>query len=107
MSDLYFNEENDYSEENTSENEDFRSAFLRPFLFKPEQEKACGNEGHDKETRYIDASVAYLLHTVLEQEIPIGANAHIAKSEAREIDCICGREVDAMFIASTKIPEHE
>ena len=37
MLNLYFNEENDYSEENTSENEDFRSAILQPFLFEPEQ----------------------------------------------------------------------
>ena len=37
MLNLYFNEENDYSEENTSENEDFRAAILQPFLFEPEQ----------------------------------------------------------------------
>ena len=30
MSDLYFNEESDYSEENTSDNEDFRSTILQP-----------------------------------------------------------------------------
>ena len=38
MSDLYFNEESDYSEENTSDNEDFRSTILH---FEPEQ-KECG-----------------------------------------------------------------
>ena len=37
MPDLYFNEENDYSEENTKENEDFRSTILQPFVFEPEQ----------------------------------------------------------------------
>ena len=29
MPDLYFNEESDYSEENTSDNEDFRSRILK------------------------------------------------------------------------------
>ena len=37
MPDLYFNEENDYSEENTKENEDFRSTILQSFVFEPEQ----------------------------------------------------------------------
>ena len=31
VSDLYFNEESDYSEENTSDNEDFHSTILHPF----------------------------------------------------------------------------
>ena len=29
------------------------------------------------------------------------------KNEAREIDCLCFREVDAILIASAKIPERE
>ena len=29
------------------------------------------------------------------------------KNETREIDCLCSKEVDAMLIASTKIPEYE
>ena len=41
MSDLYLNEESDYSEENTSDNEDFRSTILQPFQFEPEQKKTC------------------------------------------------------------------
>ena len=48
MSDLYFNEEMDYSEENTSDNEDFHSTILQPFQFEPEQKKMCGNENHEK-----------------------------------------------------------
>ena len=44
MSDLYFNEESDYSEEKTSENDDIRSTILQPFLFEPAQNKTCGNE---------------------------------------------------------------
>ena len=39
MLDLYFNEESDYSEENTSENENLRSTILQPFQFEPEQKK--------------------------------------------------------------------
>ena len=38
MSDLCFNEESD-SEENTSDNEDFRSTILQSFQFEPEQKK--------------------------------------------------------------------
>ena len=37
MSDLYFNEESDYSEENKKDNEDFRSTILQPFQFEPKQ----------------------------------------------------------------------
>ena len=50
MSDLCFNEASDYSEENTSDNEDFRSIILQPFQFESEQKKTCGNESHEKET---------------------------------------------------------
>ena len=48
MSDLYFNEESDYSEENKSDNEPFRSIIL--LSFQSEQKKACVNESHEKET---------------------------------------------------------
>ena len=40
----------------------------------------------------------------LEQEISISANG---KNGAREIDCLCCREVDAMLIALAKILERE
>ena len=66
MSDLYFNEENDLSEENASENEGFCSTILQPFLFEREQKKACGNERHDKEAQRIHASAADLLHIRIE-----------------------------------------
>ena len=39
MLDLYFNEQSDYSEENTSDNEDFQSTILQPFQDGPEQKK--------------------------------------------------------------------
>ena len=35
MSDLYFNEETDYSKENTSENEDINSAIPQLLQFEP------------------------------------------------------------------------
>ena len=105
VSDLYFNEENGYSEENTSGNEGFCSITLQPFLFDAEQKKECGNARHDKETQHIHASAANLLH------IRIGNldwyKCLHCKNEAREIDCLCCRKVDAMLISSVKIPERE
>ena len=50
MSHLYFNDESDYSEENTCDNEVFRSTILH----------------HRKKIKRIHASAAHLLHTVLE-----------------------------------------
>ena len=57
------------------------------------------------ETKYIHASAADLLHIRI-------ANLDWCKCvnckyEAREIDCLFCREVDAMLIASAKIPERE
>ena len=99
--DLYFNEESDYSVENTWDNEDFRSTILQPFQLEPEQKKACGNEGHEKETKHIHTSAVDLLH------IRIGnldwCKWGHCKNEGREIDNLYCREVDAMLIASTKI----
>ena len=113
-----------------------------------------------KETKPIRASTSNLLHTVLDQEISIGANARTStggalwkktffkisrnseetpvpektpvnfatfvrtpflqnnsgrlllkyehcKNEAREIDCLCCTEVDAILFASVIIPERE
>ena len=39
ISDLYFDEESDCSEENTSDNKDFRSTILQPLQFEPKHEK--------------------------------------------------------------------
>ena len=36
---IYFNEKSDFSEENTSDNENFHSTILHPFHFEPEQKK--------------------------------------------------------------------
>ena len=62
ISDLYFNEKSDYSEENTSDNEVFCSTILQPFQFEPEQKKVQYNESHEKETKHIRVSPADLLH---------------------------------------------
>ena len=92
MSDSYFNEENDYSEENASDNEDFRTTCLQPFQFEPEQEKS--NLNHEKETEHSHASAADL------SDIRIGNVSWCkyghCKKEAREIDFLCCREVDTL-----------
>ena len=63
------------------------------------------NESHEKKTKHIHASAADLLH------IRIGnldwCKCGHCKNEAREIDCLCCREVNAMLIASAKILERE
>ena len=56
MPDSYFNDESDYSQENASDSEDFRSTYLQQFQFKPEKEKS--NENHEKETKHSHASRA-------------------------------------------------
>ena len=94
MSDLYFNEESDYSQENTIGNEDFRSAVLQPFQFEPEQKKTCGNENHEKKTKHTHASSVDLLHNRI-GNLDWCKCGH-CKNEAREIDCLCYREVDAL-----------
>ena len=92
MSDSYFNKESNYSEENASDSEDFHSTYLQTFQFEPEKEKSNGN--HEKETKHSHASAADL------SNIRIGnvdwCKCRYCKKEAREIDCLCCREVDAI-----------
>ena len=63
------------------------------------------NESHEKKTKHIHASAADLLH------IRIGnldwCKCRHCKNEAREIDCLSCREVNAMLIASAIITECE
>ena len=63
------------------------------------------NESYEKETKHIHASATDLLH------IRIGNlgwyKCGHCKNEAREIDCLCRREADAILTTSTKIPECE
>ena len=79
-----FQWKSDYSEENTSDNEDFLSIILQPFQFEPEQKKTCSSESHEKETNHIHASAADLLH------IRVGnldsCKCRYCKIEARETD---------------------
>ena len=102
-----FNEGSDYSEENTSGNENFSSTFFQLFQFEIEQKKTCANESHEKETKHIYSSAADLLH------IRIGnlnwCKCGHCKYEARETDCLCCKEteVDAMLISSAKFPQRE
>ena len=50
ISDLYFNEERDYSEEETCGNKVFRSTILQQFQFKPEKVFTFGKESDENET---------------------------------------------------------
>ena len=78
-------EESDYPEENTCDNEVFRSTIL-----------------HHKKNKHIHASAADLLH----YSIRIGnldwCKFGHYKNEAGEIDFLCCRKVDTMLIASVK-----
>ena len=46
------------------------------------------------------------IYYILEKESQ-SVQMRSCKNEGREIDCLCCREVDAMLIASAKIPERE
>ena len=99
------NEESDYSVENTSDNEDFRSTIFQPFQFEHEQKTA--GESQEKEKKHIYASAANLLY-IRKGNLNCCMGGH-CKNEATEIDCLCCREieVDAMLIILTKIPQCE
>ena len=56
-----------------------RSTIFQPFQFEPEQKKTCGNESHERETKYIYTSAVNLY--ILEYEISIGVNVDIAKTK--------------------------
>ena len=105
MPDLYFNKESGYSEENTSDGEEFRPTILQSFQFEPEQKKTCANESHEKRTKRIYASAFDLLHIRI-----VNLNwckCRHCKNEAGGIDCLCCREVDAIHFISAKISEHK
>ena len=65
----------------------------------------CGNESHQNETKHSHTSAADLLHIRIEN-LDWCKCGH-CKNEARDIDCLCCREMDAMLIVSAKIPECE
>ena len=95
MSDSYFNDESNCSEENASDSEDFRSTYLQPFQFEPEKEKSNGS--HEKEAKH---SHAFRASAADLSDIRIGnvdwCKCGYCKKEVREIDCLCCREVDAI-----------
>ena len=99
-SDLYFNEESYYSEEIADEVKTFLPPFFNDFCLSLEQKKTCGNERHEKETQHIHAFAADLLY-VRKKNLDWCKCWHCINA-AREIDCLCCREVDAMLIVRLK-----
>ena len=94
MSHLYFNEASDYSEENTSRNVDFRTTILH----------------HRKKLKIFTLQVRiYYIHIRITNLdcCKCGRKCGYCKNEAREIDCVSCREVNAMLITLAKIPESE
>ena len=75
------NEESDYSEENKSGNEDFRSTILQTFQFEREQEKSVVMRAMRKKIYYVIKLLCFscLLGYISELEISIGANVDIAQ----------------------------
>ena len=100
MSDLCFIEESDYSDKYFS-----TPPFFNHFSLSLDRKKTCGNECHQKETKYSHASAVDLLHIRIEN-LDWCKYGH-CKSEARDIDCLWCREMDVMLIVSGKIPEHK
>ena len=72
MSNSYFNEESDYSEENTCGNKVFRSTILQPFQLEPEQKKRVVMRAMRKKLNIFTLQLP--IYYMLEQEISIGAN---------------------------------
>ena len=55
------NEESDYSVENTSNNEDFRSTIFQPFQFEHEQKTAGESQEKEKKT-YLRFSCQFIIY---------------------------------------------
>ena len=113
MSDIYLKKESDYemkwksdySEENTSDSEDFCSTIFQPFQFEPEHNKnRVVMRAMRKKLNIFTLQLP--IYYILEKESQ-SVQMRSCKNEGREIDCLCCREVDAMLIASAKIPERE
>ena len=78
MSNLYFNEEKDSFEENTSGNEDFCSSILQPSQFEPEQKKHMVKRAMRKKLekqsfqnfpKYVSLKIFYRETTVLKSSL--------------------------------------
>lgn len=96
-----FNGQSDYSKENTSDKEEFPSIIFQSFYFEPEQKKACSNESQEKETKYVHASTADLLHNRIEN--PNCYKCRHCEKEARGKNCPCCREVNGMLTGCLKL----
>ena len=62
ISDLYFSEESDYSEEHTSDNENFCSTILQPFHIESEQKKTCRNDSRRKKLNIFTFSCRFITY---------------------------------------------
>ena len=102
-----FNEESDYSEENTSDNEDFRSTIFNHFSLSLNRKKRVEMRAMEKKQNIFTLQLPILLH------IRIGnlncCKCGNCKNEAREKDCLCCREIQvyAMVINLAKTPQCE
>ena len=103
MSNLYFDEESGYSKKNLRKIhvtiKSFPPPFFNHFSLSLNRKRTCDNESYVKETNYIHASAPGLLYT---GDLDWCKCGH-CKNEAREIDGLCCREVNAMFVASGSI----
>ena len=59
----------------------------------------------ERKAKHIHASAAALLHNTIRNLDWCKCGDY--KNEAREVDCLCCREVNEMLIASAKIAERE
>ena len=55
-------EESDYSEEHTSDNENFCSTILQPFHIESEQKKTCGNDSRRKKLNIFTFSCRFITY---------------------------------------------
>ena len=102
-----FNEESDYSEENTSDNEDFRSTIFNHFSLSLNRKKRVEMRAMEKKQNIFTLQLPILWHIRI-RNLNCCKCGH-CKNEARETDSLCCREieVDAMLINSAKIPQCE
>ena len=137
MSHLYLNEESDHSEENTCENEVFCCRILHhtnklniltpqlPIYYVQYQNRKSWLEQMPVRKKVFFKISQNLQETLMSKKTPVSFSNFLRKSflqnnsgrlllkcrhcqnGAREIDCLCCREVDAMLIISAKILEHE
>ena len=83
MSDLYFNEESDYSEKIRMTMKSFAPPFFNHFSLSLKK-RNCGNMSHQKETKPIHASAANLLHIRIENLV--WCKCGRCKNEARDLE---------------------